>query len=94
MLKIWLQRKKNLLQKVTILQDRVVKMASEKASLEKSMVGLKDAESYNYALFRDAEFKMMQKTKENEGLKLRIQYLMQDIEHLKSNLKSNRRATA
>lgn len=90
MLKIWLQSKKKLLKEIKSLKEEVLKLGSEKGYLEKSLVGLKDAENYNYALFRDAEFKMMQKNKENEGLKLRIQYLCQDIEHLKSN----RRATA
>ncbi len=85
MLKIWLKSKKKLLGTIGDLQKQVNKLAHEKAALERSALGLKDAETYNYMLFKDAEARTQYKTKENEALKLRIEYLHQDIQAMKAS---------
>lgn len=83
MLKIWVQSKKALAEKIDALQNQIDQLNSEKHSLEKSINGLKDAEEFNYALFKDAHLNSIQKIKENEGLKLRIECLSQDLQSIK-----------
>lgn len=84
MLKTWLKTKRELYNEINDLRKKINQLAHENSILEKTSLGLKDAENYNYLLFKDAETRFAKTAKENQSLKLKIEYLNKDIENLRA----------
>ncbi|MFY4731385.1 hypothetical protein [Nitrospira sp. BLG_2] len=83
MLKTWLKTKQSLYDEISALKRKINELAHENAALEKSSLGLKDAENYNYLLFKDAETRFTKAAEENQALKLKVEYLSEDIKALR-----------